>query len=228
MLFIYNTIVGGGASKHFDLIAKERLFVGVDMRILHIGDAIPDLRVFSHLLLTGSELSASQGSEYDESIFEVIDHFVNSQKAVYGICHGHQMLARFLAGDECCRRAIVPEFGFKRMTITDDELFGGIDNPVFLESRYDEVIDLPDDFQIIAHNELEAVQAFRYKNLPIWGTQFHPEFLREDGDVMLEKHLLENPQDRRYYRDDWVGEFVGESLKIFENFLGGKCEIVKL
>ena len=219
MLFIYNTIVGGGASRHFDLIAKERLFAGVDMRILHIGDGIPDLDEYSHLLLTGSELSANQGSEYDESIFEVIDHFVNKQKAVYGICHGHQMLARFLGGDECCRRAIVPEFGFKRMTISDDELFEGIDKPVYLESRYDEVIDLPDDFQIIASNELEAVQAFRYKNLAIWGTQFHPEFLREDGDAMLEKHLLENPQDRRYYRDDWVGEFVGESLKIFGNFL---------
>ena len=218
MLFIYNTIVDVGARGYFDVIAKERLFDGVDMRILHLEDAIPELGGFSHLLLTGSELSASQGSEYDESIFEVIDHFMKKQKSIYGICYGHQMLARFLAGDECCRRAIVPEFGFKRMTISDDELFRGIEKPVFLESRYDEVIDLPDDFQIIAHNELEAVQAFRYKDLPVWGTQFHPEFLREDGDAMLEKHLLENPQDKRFYRDDWDGEYVGESLKIFSNF----------
>ncbi|MCF7920345.1 MAG: gamma-glutamyl-gamma-aminobutyrate hydrolase family protein [Candidatus Cloacimonetes bacterium] len=219
MLLIYNTIVDAGVRSHFDEIAGSRLFPGTDLDIVHLGEKFPDCGKYSHLLLTGSELSASQGSEWDNSIFELIEKFYSNNKAIYGICHGHQMLARFLAGDKCCRRAKAPEYGYKTMQIAEDELFAGIDVPIFLESRYDEVFDLPHDFRIIASNETEAVQAFRYKELPVWGTQFHPEFIREDGDPMLENHLSTRPQERKFYRDDWVGKtFEPQSLRIFGNF----------
>jgi len=106
------------------------------------------------------------------------------------------------------------------MKITDDELFAGIHEPIFLESRYDEVFDLPPEFKIIAANEAEAVQGFRYKDLPVWGIQFHPEFLYEDGEDMLQKHLAQNPQDKSYYRNDLTDkQQLEQNLKIFTNFI---------
>jgi GMP synthase (glutamine-hydrolysing) len=220
MLLIYNTIQSLEPRNYFDQIAQTRLFPGCDFTTIHLGEIPTDYQQYTHLLLTGSELSASQGSEFDAAIFAVIAEFVQASKPILSICHGHQMLARYLAGDKYCRRAIIPEFGFKKMQITDDLLFAGIKNPILLESRYDEVIDLPLDFKIIAANETDAVQGFRYKNLPIWGIQFHPEFLYEDGDKMLQKHLNQNPADRRYYRNDLKNpQELNQNLKIFTNFL---------
>lgn len=223
MLLIYNTIENLKARFHFDMIASERIFKGEKFDIIHLNESKGDLEKYTHLLLTGSELSASKGSPYDKSIYDLIEHFMKGAKAIYGICHGHQMIAKFLAGDKICRKALVPEFGFKEMRLKEDPLFYGLEIPIFFSSRYDEVINLPKEFEIIAENETEAVQAFRYKDLPVWGTQFHPEFLREDGNDSLQKHLKENPQDIEYYRDDWSGkDYEPESIKIFNNFLKGK------
>lgn len=220
MLLIYNTIKALEPRKYFDKIARTRLFPDQEYETIYLDDKSVEFQMFTHLLLTGSELSASQGSEYDEEIFETIYSFVQARKPILGICHGHQMLARYLAGDEYCRRAIQPEFGFKSMKITDDELFAGIQNPIFLESRYDEVFDLPPEFKIVAANETVAVQGFRYKNLPVWGIQFHPEFLFEDGEDMLQKHLTENPQDKIYYRNDLIDKMhLEQNLRIFTNFI---------
>ncbi|MCF7911577.1 MAG: gamma-glutamyl-gamma-aminobutyrate hydrolase family protein [Candidatus Cloacimonetes bacterium] len=219
MLLIYNTIHATEPRDYFDQIAQTRLFPDSKFATIYLGSKLADCQKYTHLLLTGSELSASQGSKYDTGILAVIAEFVQARKPVLGICHGHQMLARYLAGDEYCRRAIVPEFGFKKMQITDDILFTGIQNPIFLESRYDEVFDLPSDFGIIAANETEAVQGFRYLDLPVWGIQFHPEFLFEDGDTMLQKHLNQNPADRQYYRNDLRNaDELQQNLKIFTNF----------
>jgi len=220
MLLIYNTILSGEGKDYFDKIARSRLFPGIEFDTIYLNSLPVDVQNYSHLLLTGSELSASQGSEYDREIFETIYSFVHNQKPILGICHGHQMLARYLAGDEFCRRAVQPEFGFKRMKITDDELFAGIYEPIFLESRYDEVFNLPPEFKIIAANETEAVQGFRYKDLPFWGIQFHPEFLFEDGEAMLQKHLAQNPQDKIHYRNDLTDKLhLEQNLKIFSNFI---------
>jgi len=220
MLLIYNTIVSDDGREYFDKIAKERLFPGIEYDTIYLNSQPKDIQNYSHLLLTGSELSASQGSEYDAGILQVIGDFVQAQKPVLGICYGHQMLARYLAGDSYCRRAVPPEFGFKSMQIIDDELFAGIQNPFFLESRYDEVFNLPPEFKIIAANETVAVQGFRYKDLPIWGIQFHPEFLFDDGEDMLQRHLTENPQDKIFYQNDLEDKsHLNQNLRIFTNFI---------
>ena len=223
MFLIYNTIKSLEPRDYFDRLAKQRLFPDQEFDTIYLDKKPESFAKYTHLLLTGSELSASNGSEYDAAILAVIGSFVQARKPILGICHGHQMLARYLAGDEYCRRAIIPEFGFKSMQITVDQLFSGVINPVLLESRYDEVFALPDDFKIIAENETDAVQGFRYKDLPFWGIQFHPEFVFEDGEAMLQKHLEQNPTDRAYYRNDLKDiQKLEQNLRIFHNFLQSK------
>jgi GMP synthase (glutamine-hydrolysing) len=100
------------------------------------------------------------------------------------------------------------------MQIKENPLFTGISSPVFLESHYDEVCNFNDYFTIIATNEDCAVQAFQYKNLPVWGVQFHPEMQFENGNEMVKNHLLEFPNDNKYYKDELENE-----IQIKQNFL---------
>jgi len=130
------------------------------------------------------------------------------------------MLARAIAGDDVCRKAKTPEFGWKKMQIKENPLFKGISNPVFLESHYDEVCNLNDDFEIIATNNECEMQAFQYKNLPVWGVQFHPELQFVNGTEMIQEHLKEYPHDKKYYKNELdIENQIKQNFLIFKNFV---------
>lgn len=219
-ILIYNTIVDAESRDRFDAVIVPRIFSGETVTLLHLREAVPVLSDFTHLLLTGSELSAAAGSQWDDDILCVIRHFLDAGKSILGICHGHQMLARVLGGRSVCRRAAEPEFGWKKMQIVPNPLFAGINDPVFLESRYDEVCLVPPNCVAIAHNATEAIQAFQLRNRNVWGVQFHPEMLYNDGSEMVEQHLNNHPEERRFWADESGSpEQIKSNLQIFSNFL---------
>ena len=225
MILIFNTIINSIARDNFTHVIAPLITFGRKYQVITLDDELPELSQFNRLLITGSELSASQGSEWDEIIISIIKYFVKNEKPILGICHGHQMIARALAGNGVCRRADIPEFGWKKIQIEDNSLFKGISNPVFLESHYDEVYNLPEEFNIIAANSDCAVQAFQYKNLPIWGIQFHPEMQFDNGSKMVQNHLAENLQDNKFYKDELENKAqIDQNFKIFNNFINSKSQ----
>ncbi len=228
MLLAFNTIITDKYKIGFDEKTLPYIMNGFPYEIVHLEDEkLNDFRVdekvfsnYSHLLITGSSLSASQGSEFDEIIIKVIQYFLKIQKPVLGICHGHQMLARALVGNDACRKAKTPEFGWKTIQIKVNPLFEGIVNPIFLESHYDEVCNLPDEFKIIAENNECKIQAFQYKNLPVWGVQFHPEMQFKNGTEMVQDHLKECPHDKEFYKNESGNEDqIIQNFLIFKNFI---------
>ena len=220
MLLIFNTIIDDKARQYFSNVIAGRISFGKDFRLITLNDPAPDLHEFSHLLITGSELSASAGSKWDEKIISVIAAFLKADKVILGICHGHQMVARTIAGDAVCRRCKQPEFGWKHLKIAKNRLFDNISQPIFLEAHYDEVVNLDDRFEIIAANDLLPVQAFQLKNRPVWGVQFHPEMLWEDGNRMIEKHLQQHPDDRKFFAAEMENEaLIPDNLNLLRNFL---------
>ena len=222
MLLILNLIVDRKPRDYFNEVISKRIFgdMEIEFQVDYLKEQDLDLSGFSHLLLTGSELSASKENGIDEKLYNVINHFTQNKKSILGICYGHQMLAKALHGEGTCCRAEKPEFGWKKIEITENPLFNGIKDPVFLESRYDEVCNLGKDFNIIAKNESCEIQAFQYKDKPIWGIQFHPEFIYEDGSKALTNHLNENPADRIFYKNELDDpDILNQNLKIFRNFL---------
>ncbi len=220
MFLIFNTIIDIKARDNFTNVIAPRITFENKYSVLSLEDGIPDITDFTHLLVTGSELSASQGSEWDEKIISVINSFLQAGKPILGICHGHQMVARAIAGNHVCRRSSKPEFGWKKMKITNNRIFENVTQPIFIESRYDEVFILDERFEIIASNEQLQIQAFQLKNMPVWGVQFHPEMLLEDGNKMVERHLCQYPDDRKYYSNEMKDENqIKANLNIFRNFL---------
>jgi GMP synthase (glutamine-hydrolysing) len=97
---------------------------------------------------------------------------------LFGVCYGHQLIARALAGRDAVGRAAVPEIGFGPVEIVQPHpVFDGLPNPfLVMSSHYDEVTRLPDGFEVLARSRHCAVQAMAHRRAPIVGVQFHAEF----------------------------------------------------
>jgi anthranilate synthase/aminodeoxychorismate synthase-like glutamine amidotransferase len=95
-------------------------------------------------------------------------------KPILGVCLGHQAIAEYFGG--ILNKATLPRHGKVDMVKHNgDEMFKNIPES-FKATRYHSLIinNLPSELIETAscNNEL---MAFRHKNLPIWGVQFHPE-----------------------------------------------------
>ena len=136
--------------------------------------------------------NTSDWFEYDWSTFNPLFDLVRSGKfPTIGFCGGHQLIG-LLYGSTC--DAIRPladgeidkggfaqgwykEVGFLPVTVLrDDPIFDSLPRPpVFFESHYWEIKQLPQGFDLLASTSAVEVQCIRHKSLPIYGTQFHPE-----------------------------------------------------
>jgi len=133
---------------------------------------------------------------------------------ILGICGSHQLNAMFHTLDirkvtqfeDLPMRKLRPgepdlypayhpgyfkETGFHHIrTVQDDPLFRGFEETLFcLESHYCEVKTLPREFTVLASTDECRVQAYRHRNKPLYGVQFHPEGYTDaypDGKTLLE------------------------------------------
>jgi len=190
----------------------------IDFEIHHLRDQIEDLSEYSHLIISGSALFASQENENDSKLYDIIQQFVD--KHILGICYGHQMLAKAFMKKNVCRKSKSPELGWREVELTNNPLFAGISKPIMYESHLEEVSELNEDFEIIASNTNCDIQGFQYKKLPIWGVQFHPEVTLEYGEQSLKNKLAKNTSlNQIVYNDLNYKELIGQNYLIFENFI---------
>jgi GMP synthase (glutamine-hydrolysing) len=110
---------------------------------------------------------------------------------ILGLCYGHQILAKITKGK--VEPATCKEYGIAYVTV--DKPVGvleGLSNKekVWM-SHGDTVCSLPDDFESLAHTNNCPVAAFRHKQKPIYGLQWHPEVLHtENGARMLHNFIF--------------------------------------
>lgn len=84
----------------------------------------------------------------------------------------------------------VPALGYQPVEVLDEDgLLGGLGpNAVAYQHHYWEVVNLPEDFVIVARSEDCRVEAVRSPARNWWGTQFHPERFsarHPDGERVL-------------------------------------------
>jgi GMP synthase (glutamine-hydrolysing) len=174
----------------------------------------------SHVVISGSDLSAARRHPTDDPLMALIRRSVDQNRVVLGICYGHQMVVRALVDDNTCRQAAIPEFGFKRVSLTSNPLFSGIDILTPVHSHSDEVTGLPDDrFEVIASSDHCEVQAWQLRGRTVWGVQFHPELDEFSGRQMLAKNLQIVDGARRHFVDELEDPaHVEAGRRLFENF----------
>ncbi len=174
----------------------------------------------SHVVVSGSELSAAGWNPTDNALIALIRNSVEQNRVVLGICYGHQMVARALVDEGACRQAAIPEYGFKKVSLVPNHLFSGIDTLTPVHAHNDEVTGLPEDrFEVIASTDHCEVQAWQLRGRTVWGVQFHPELDERLGRQLLDRCLETEEGAREVFVDELEDPtHIEAGRRLFENF----------
>lgn len=155
----------------------------------------PEVRDFTHVILTGSEASILQREKWAAEEMDFIKSAAEKGVSLLGSCWGHQLLAFALAGPKYVRKCPEPEIGWIAISVHGRAAFLGEKRRAFcFSSHSDEVIELPEEFCVLASSDRCQIQAFQYSNESIWGLQIHPEINIREATWYLEKRV-ENKHD---------------------------------
>ena len=146
---------------------------------------------------------------------------------ILGVCYGAQLLAHKQGGE--LSKSSHREYGRANLTHIDThydllkELSLG--SQVWM-SHGDTITKLPEQFESIAHTESIPVAAFKIKDRPIYGIQFHPEVTHTtEGKTLLRNfvvHICRASQD-------WTADiFVEESVRELKAKLGNDKVVMGL
>jgi GMP synthase (glutamine-hydrolysing) len=110
-----------------------------------------------------------------ERIGNCEDIIKNIDVPILGICLGHQIIANVFGGETTS--AEIESYAQIDLNIEKQiGIFKGVgDSLKVWASHKDEVITLPDDFEILASSSKCAIESMKHKDKDIYGIQFHPE-----------------------------------------------------
>lgn len=149
---------------------------------------------FDHIILTGGPMSTLEIYNSQDGFFQDEIKFIKSaiqnNIPILGVCLGFQLLAYLLGGKLVFKQPRLKGWFNQKLTPLGrkDSLFKNIpESFVFFEYHQDQVIKLPPNTILLASSESCPIEAFKVKNKPIWGIQFHPEISIEKAKEILMK-----------------------------------------
>jgi GMP synthase-like glutamine amidotransferase len=160
-------------ARHYEEVRKKlQRLAGVPVRSQHYCDPVgfADARA---LILSGS---FAPWALHDPVALSVLgDRLAGFGGPVLGICAGMQLQAVFAGG--AIGPGEKPALGYRPVEILDEAgLLAGVGpRAMAYQHHYWEVVNLPEDFVIVARSEDCRVEAVRSPARNWWGTQFHPE-----------------------------------------------------
>lgn len=142
------------------------------------------------LNIRGLILSGGPSSVYEPNAPQIDPRILELNLPVLGLCYGHQLVAQIAKGK--VKPATCKEYGVA---------YVAVDNPVgVLEglsgkekvwmSHGDTVFSLPPEFEVLAHTESCPVAAFRHKEKPIYGLQWHPEVVHTENGMRMLRNFI--------------------------------------
>jgi len=174
------------------------LIDGVPADSVHLpsGESVPDLALYTHIIVTGSEASINQPQFWFEVEAQAVRHAFELGKVMLGSCFGHQMLVWAWSGSQYTAVSPTPETGWIDVEVVEeDELLDGLGSPLHMfVSHFDEVRNLPPPWKVLARSSGCEVQMVRYADRPIWSIQGHPEIPPENARRLMEGMLVRAPQ----------------------------------
>jgi GMP synthase (glutamine-hydrolysing) len=187
---------------------------------------LDDLRDFNrldhhtHLLISGSTESATEEKEWYPDLDTIVHRFISNGKSILGICFGHQFIVRHILGKGHVRKSSTPEIGWTKITLSNNPLFRTIQSFKSAVFHYDEVFDLDDRFEITASSDRCAVHGFQIKGKPIWGLQFHPDFMYQDVSAFAQAARQEDHRfDENHCNTPTSRDEFRANDQIFKNWI---------
>jgi len=167
----------------------------------------------------GLILSGGPASVYEENAPKCNSEILDWNLPVLGLCYGHQLLAQMAGGkvNPGERR----EYGTTYAIV--DKPVGvlkglGKKEKVWM-SHGDTVYALPSDYEVLAHTENTPFAAFRHREKPIYGLQWHPEVVHtENGTKMFRNFLFEVCGCEPNWRmEDFIDRALEEIRQVVDN-----------
>lgn len=176
-------------------------------------DALDDIDA---MLIGGAgEYSALDDSPWMPALLDLVREAAARKLPTFGSCWGHQIIARAFGGT-LVHDPDRAELGSGTVKLTD----AGQSDPLFARfphtfkanmGHHDRVAVLPDRAIELAYNDSQRNQAFRLRDVPMYGTQFHSEldaarererlvayrdyYQQELSDEATFQHILNNLED---------------------------------
>ena len=162
------------------------------------------------IFLLGSASSVYDATPWKKSLIQSLKEAFRNKVPTLGICYGHQLIAHIFGAEVGFIFEDKKKLkGSRSIELATD--FGNISKSSRLElviSHREEVKNIPEDFERLAHSDEIAVEALKHKELPIYSFQAHPEAsfyfmesnvgltdkekqmqLKENGNYIIEEFL---------------------------------------
>ncbi|NIT35836.1 MAG: hypothetical protein GTN49_04950 [candidate division Zixibacteria bacterium] len=144
------------------------------------------------VILSGSEHSIFEDNDWLGRQLQFVRSLLDEGVALLGVCFGHQLIFRALYGKDVLTRRAVPEVGWPSVKLGSHPVFEGVGETIRpYNYHFEEVAEVPGEWEVLASSETCRVQAARHKELRAFGLQFHPEIAPEEGASSISR-------DRRY------------------------------
>jgi len=158
------------------------------------GELLPslyELQKYDGVLWTGSSLSVLDNISSVNNQLNFAEQVFNSGVPFYGSCWGLQ-IATVVSGGKVGMSKNGIEFGISESVQLTEE---GKNSPYFTNRKnsyqalcihFDEVVEIPENTNILAYNSHSDVQAMTidYKRSQFFGVQYHPEFRTQDMSLI--------------------------------------------
>jgi GMP synthase-like glutamine amidotransferase len=158
---------------------------------------LPDPDEFDGIVGSGAPYSVHGNDPWKEAEAQL---YLTTDRPVLGICFSHQLMAEAYGGVS----GKAPGYDLERGPTTihlngHDPLFKGLAEDITMaEHHVDEVLAVPEDFEVMAYSDNCGVEAMRHRTRPVYSVQFHPEWAAQ-----LEKEGMEN-QDGNMLLDNFM------------------------
>jgi len=167
------------------LITRRVREAGVYSELLSAKTPIAEIKKKNPL---GIILTGGPNSVYDEGSMSISEEIFQLGVPVLGICYGHQLMTHKLGGKVAT--GTIKEYGKSDIALLEGaRLFQGLPKEsVVWMSHQDEVVAVPEGFQVTAKTKDCAVAAMENVEKGLYGLQFHPEVVHS----VLGKEMLSN------------------------------------
>ena len=197
-------LIADFGSQYTQLIARRIRELNVYCEIHPFHNFPPISSNVKGIILSGSPSSVRENNHPN------LDMSFRGEIPVLGICYGAQLLSYQNGGEVLPSK--IREYGRAHMIAeTGEKLFKNIsEKSVVWMSHGDSIINVPSNFEIIAHTDHVPVVGFKIKGESTYGIQFHPEVTHtEEGKKILENFIV----DICNCKQDWTPtSFVQETI----------------
>lgn len=135
---------------------------------------------YNAFILSGRRKNEKKTNEINSKI---VNHAIQNDKKLLGICYGAEILALTLGGT--IRKLAFAQKGIEKINIQRENSLSNDDLQVF-ESHGFEISKLPNVLLVIGESKNCEFEIIQYDKKPVFGTQFHPE-MSDDGQNLIQK-----------------------------------------